>query len=122
MVLPRVRILPRSRDILMLIPWRSLILAFVAYFALGAYHNYSTYGATGKDLIPYVIRMCRLGIATHITAGIVISGKKCRICWAMSSRICALLFGLVVHRVEADTLQYRPSRYVFPICFDKYGI
>ncbi|KAI0074634.1 putative autophagy protein Atg27 [Panus rudis PR-1116 ss-1] len=30
-----------------------LFLAFVAYFALGAYYNYSTYGATGADLIPH---------------------------------------------------------------------
>ncbi|KAG8213949.1 autophagy-related protein 27-domain-containing protein [Butyriboletus roseoflavus] len=29
-----------------------LILAFAAYFALGAYYNYSTYGARGWDLIP----------------------------------------------------------------------
>ena len=31
-----------------------LVLAFGAYFGLGAYYNYSTYGATGLDLIPYV--------------------------------------------------------------------
>ncbi|OCH95114.1 hypothetical protein OBBRIDRAFT_721112 [Obba rivulosa] len=30
-----------------------LLLAFIAYFALGAYYNYSTYGARGKDLIPH---------------------------------------------------------------------
>ncbi|KAH9935643.1 autophagy-related protein 27 [Fomitopsis serialis] len=30
-----------------------LLLAFVAYFGLGAYYNYSTYGATGLDLIPH---------------------------------------------------------------------
>ncbi|KAI1795745.1 autophagy-related protein 27 [Ganoderma leucocontextum] len=30
-----------------------LFLAFVAYFALGAYYNYSTYGASGADLIPH---------------------------------------------------------------------
>ncbi|KAL0955933.1 hypothetical protein HGRIS_002121 [Hohenbuehelia grisea] len=30
-----------------------LLLAFIAYFALGAYYNYSTYGATGADLIPH---------------------------------------------------------------------
>ncbi|TRM69964.1 autophagy-related protein 27 [Schizophyllum amplum] len=30
-----------------------LILALVGYFVLGAYYNYSTYGATGKDLIPH---------------------------------------------------------------------
>lgn len=29
-----------------------LILAFAAYFGLGAYYNYSTYGARGADLIP----------------------------------------------------------------------
>ncbi|KAI0779328.1 autophagy-related protein 27 [Fomes fomentarius] len=28
-------------------------LAFAAYFGLGAYYNYSTYGATGTDLIPH---------------------------------------------------------------------
>ncbi|KAI5120310.1 hypothetical protein M0805_005814 [Coniferiporia weirii] len=30
-----------------------LFLAFVAYFAIGAYYNYSTYGAVGADLIPH---------------------------------------------------------------------
>ncbi|KAF9653253.1 hypothetical protein BDM02DRAFT_3107819 [Thelephora ganbajun] len=30
-----------------------LLLAFLSYFALGAYYNYSTYGATGADLIPH---------------------------------------------------------------------
>ncbi|KAG5638311.1 hypothetical protein H0H81_000729 [Sphagnurus paluster] len=30
-----------------------LILAFVAYFGLGAYYNYSNYGARGADLIPH---------------------------------------------------------------------
>ncbi|PPR07377.1 hypothetical protein CVT26_013693 [Gymnopilus dilepis] len=30
-----------------------LLLAFFAYFGLGAYYNYSTYGATGYDLIPH---------------------------------------------------------------------
>lgn len=30
-----------------------LLLAFMSYFALGAYYNYSTYGATGVDLIPH---------------------------------------------------------------------
>ncbi|KAF8973249.1 putative autophagy protein Atg27 [Flammula alnicola] len=30
-----------------------LLFAFVAYFGLGAYYNYSTYGATGYDLIPH---------------------------------------------------------------------
>ncbi|OAX39977.1 hypothetical protein K503DRAFT_34465 [Rhizopogon vinicolor AM-OR11-026] len=30
-----------------------LLLAFAAYLALGAYYNYSTYGARGVDLIPH---------------------------------------------------------------------
>ncbi|KAI0682488.1 autophagy-related protein 27 [Cytidiella melzeri] len=30
-----------------------LVLAFGGYFGLGAYYNYSTYGATGMDLIPH---------------------------------------------------------------------
>ncbi|KAF9241603.1 autophagy-related protein 27 [Melanogaster broomeanus] len=30
-----------------------LLLAFASYFALGAYYNYSTYGARGLDLIPH---------------------------------------------------------------------
>ncbi|KAF9450450.1 hypothetical protein P691DRAFT_810395 [Macrolepiota fuliginosa MF-IS2] len=30
-----------------------VLLAFVAYFGLGAYYNYSTYGARGRDLIPH---------------------------------------------------------------------
>jgi len=31
-----------------------LFVAFAGYFALGAYYNYTTYGATGVDLIPCV--------------------------------------------------------------------
>ncbi|KAI0744243.1 autophagy-related protein 27 [Daedaleopsis nitida] len=30
-----------------------MFLALVAYFGLGAYYNYSTYGASGADLIPH---------------------------------------------------------------------
>ncbi|KAF5370892.1 hypothetical protein D9758_002033 [Tetrapyrgos nigripes] len=30
-----------------------LLLAFAAYFGLGAYYNYTTYGASGLDLIPH---------------------------------------------------------------------
>ena len=33
-------------------PSYSLLLAIVAYFVLGAYYNYTTYGASGSDLIP----------------------------------------------------------------------
>jgi hypothetical protein len=31
-----------------------LFIALAGYFALGAYYNYTTYGATGVDLIPCV--------------------------------------------------------------------
>ncbi|KAI0063520.1 hypothetical protein BV25DRAFT_1883291 [Artomyces pyxidatus] len=31
----------------------ALLLVFAGYFALGAYYNYTTYGATGADLIPH---------------------------------------------------------------------
>ena len=34
-----------------------LLLAVLGYFGLGAYYNYSTYGATGVDLIPYVLTL-----------------------------------------------------------------
>lgn len=30
-----------------------ILLAFASYFGIGAYYNYSTYGATGMDLIPH---------------------------------------------------------------------
>ncbi|EAU91213.2 hypothetical protein CC1G_06848 [Coprinopsis cinerea okayama7 len=30
-----------------------IFLAFIAYFAIGAYYNYTTYGARGADLIPH---------------------------------------------------------------------
>ncbi|KAJ8488671.1 hypothetical protein ONZ45_g13864 [Pleurotus djamor] len=32
-----------------------LLLAFLAYFVVGAYYNYSTYGASGADLIPLMV-------------------------------------------------------------------
>lgn len=51
-------VLPRVSD-LFLLSWmpylclnNSLFLSFAAYFGLGAYYNYSTYGARGYDLIP----------------------------------------------------------------------
>jgi hypothetical protein len=32
-----------------------LLISFVGYFALGAYYNYNNFGATGWDLVPYVL-------------------------------------------------------------------
>jgi hypothetical protein len=34
-----------------------LLLCLIAYFGLGAYYNYSTYGASGADLIPCVLHL-----------------------------------------------------------------
>ncbi|GAA5871416.1 hypothetical protein JCM16303_000747 [Sporobolomyces ruberrimus] len=30
-----------------------ILLGFIGYFVLGAYHNYTTYGATGWDMVPH---------------------------------------------------------------------
>ncbi|KDQ21677.1 hypothetical protein BOTBODRAFT_26104 [Botryobasidium botryosum FD-172 SS1] len=52
-----------------------LILAFAAYFGLGAYYNYNNYGATGWDLVPhrdfwrdvpYLLR----DVATHLCSSV----------------------------------------------------
>ncbi|THH08377.1 hypothetical protein EW145_g2736, partial [Phellinidium pouzarii] len=56
-------------------------LAFAAYFLIGAYHNYSTYGAVGADLIPhrdfwrevpYILR----DIASHLCSAIRPSSRN----------------------------------------------
>jgi hypothetical protein len=70
-----------------------LLLAFVAYFGLGAYYNYSTYGATGIDLIPcvcfmYISRM----FVTHTPIDIETSGEKCLTCCGMLFHIYARQF------------------------------
>jgi hypothetical protein len=55
MVLPFVRTLfsPCENAQLISTSFR-LFIVFAGYFALGAYYNYTTYGATGADLIPCV--------------------------------------------------------------------
>jgi autophagy-related protein 27 len=40
-------LLPNGTDL-----YCRLIIVLVAYFGVGMYYNYSTYGATGADLIP----------------------------------------------------------------------
>jgi len=57
-VLPCVSYLSHSMTLGRLI-MRRLLLAIIAYFALGAYYNYTTYGASGVDLIPYFILLSR---------------------------------------------------------------
>lgn len=53
MVLPSVYVLISETNFI-LTSLHSILLAFFAYFGLGAYYNYSTYGARGIDLIPWV--------------------------------------------------------------------
>ena len=64
-------------------PFSRLLFAFAAYFAIGAYYNYSTYGARGLDLIPYVnVAMVLYHYVDAPFADIVISGKRCHTCSA----------------------------------------
>jgi hypothetical protein len=64
-----------------------LFLAFLAYFGLGAYYNYTTYGASGVDLIPYVIPL-PFALIAYISRSLDtgISGKKSHTWHGMSSR------------------------------------
>lgn len=74
-------------------PASRLLLAFVAYFGLGAYYNYSTYGASGMDLIPYVTTPASSKQPADFLAAIATFGEKSRICCATSHPTYALLFG-----------------------------
>jgi hypothetical protein len=55
-----------------LLTWNTLrlFIAFAGYFALGAYYNYTTYGATGVDLIPCVSSLLFVAlILKHLSFG-----------------------------------------------------
>lgn len=85
----------------------------MSYFALGAYYNYSTYGATGLDLIPWVPFLTESPFASNADACIVLlgtetSGEKFHTCFAMSWIISVHHFdrGTVA---EADILSYEPA-------------
>jgi hypothetical protein len=53
-------------------------LALGAYFAIGAYHNYTNYGASGWDLVPYVSLVQPLSKRSHRFAVIVTFGETFR--------------------------------------------
>ena len=60
----------------------SIFLCLAAYFGLGAYYNYSTYGARGVDLIPWVLikflsRFLRIHVIYLDTATF---GRRCLTC------------------------------------------
>lgn len=54
-----------------LLTWNTLRLfvGFAGYFALGAYYNYTTYGATGMDLIPCVSSLLFLALILKRLSG-----------------------------------------------------
>lgn len=84
----------------------SLLIAFCVYLGLGAYYNYSTYGASGLDLIPYVSFVPQFPTAlTSSSSGIAISGGKCPTCFATSYRTYARQCGRD-NPVVAGTLPY----------------
>ncbi|KAJ3544151.1 hypothetical protein NM688_g5774 [Phlebia brevispora] len=76
-----------------------LLVALLAYFGLGAYYNYSTYGATGFDLIPYVsVHVRRLTANLASSADTVTSGEKFPTC-------CVMLFHIYVQASARGTRQ-----------------
>ena len=102
-----------------LLTWTTirLIIAFAGYFALGAYYNYTTYGATGADLIPCVYSLLPVAsILKHLslTVDIEIFGARCHTCYETSSRIFVVLSNHDTVRVEEDMFRYNPW---FPTTF-----
>ena len=60
----------------------SIFLCLAAYFGLGAYYNYSTYGARGADLIPWVLTnfLSRFPRIQNIYLDTATFGKRCLTC------------------------------------------
>ncbi len=90
-----------------------LFIAFAGYFALGAYYNYTTYGATGVDLIPCVFSLllviifnCRSAYRLFVDIGIF--GARCHTCYETLSRIFVVLSNHDTARVGEDIFQYNP--------------
>lgn len=107
-----------------------LLLAFVAYFVLGAYYNYSTYGATGADLIPFVSFIPFQASSKFLTVyplppDIEISGAKCLTSFEISPRICAphyvLRQGTVTSRSDSSDLFAR-DRFLYIYAFLAFSI
>ena len=96
-----------------------LLLAFFAYFVIGSYYNYSTYGATGLDMIPYVLSVFCISIPGSFDAvnllDIVTSGGTCHIFFVTSFLICALRYD----RQEVVTLLSN-FLYVDPLCIFRF--
>jgi autophagy-related protein 27 len=87
-----------------------LFIAFTGYLALGAYYNYTTYGATGVDLIPCVSSLLSVALILkryHLAVDIEISGARCHTCYETSSLISVVLSNHDT-RVGADIWRYNP--------------
>ena len=89
-----------------------LLIAFAGYFALGAYYNYTTYGATGVDLIPCVSSLLLLVALIlkrlSLVVGIEIFGVRCHICYETLSRIFVVLSNHDTAQVGEDIFRYNP--------------
>ena len=78
-----------------------LCTTFATYFALGAYYNYTTYGATGVDLIPCVSSLLFTDSIlkySSLAVDIEISGARCPTCYEMLS----LTFVVLSHHDRAQ--------------------
>lgn len=98
-----------------------LLIAFAAYFGLGAYYNYATYGATGYDLIPCVIFALPYSQSAHPATAIETSGEKFRTCCKTSYRTYAHLSGQDIVRAGVDIYRFKlscGSRYDEMLCFE----
>jgi hypothetical protein len=89
-----------------------LLIAFAGYFILGAYYNYTTYGATGVDLIPCVSPLLLLVAlmlkGLSLVTGIEISGVRCHTCYETLSRIFVVLSNHDTAQVGEDIFRYNP--------------
>jgi len=88
-----------------------LFIAFAGYFALGAYYNYTTYGATGVDLILCVCSLLHVvGILKHLSwaEDMEIFGARCHTCYEMSSRIFVVLSNPDKAQVGEGIFRYNP--------------
>ena len=86
-----------------------LFISFAGYFALGAYYNYTTYGATGVDLIPCVFSLRPMApILKHssLAVGIETFGARYHICFETLSRTFVVLSNHGTAPVGEDISRY----------------
>ena len=86
-----------------------LFISFAGYFALGAYYNYTTYGATGVDLIPCVFSlrtMAPILKRLSLAVGIETFGVRYHICFETLSRTFVVLSNHDTAPVGEDISRY----------------